>query len=661
MIIFMENYSMKIKNTLLALSALLAFNVSFAQDERAYSCSHLKSHHDDAGHRSARLSDEYIAITENYDVHFYELDLEMERTSTYVQGVVQIHATALVDMDVLIFELWDDFFIEDVILNGMMAVPYTREESAVVVPVAFGAGEEFFIEVIYEGSPPTGGGPLGGGGMTNASSPSWGNQVTWSLSEPFAAYEWFPCKQSLTDKADSITVKVTTSAENMVGSNGLLTAVVPLPGGKERYEWHSNYPIDYYLISISIARYVEHTIYAEIADVADPVMIQNFIYDNPDCLPYFLADINQTADFIELFSDVYGPYPFHNEKYGHSMAPIGGGMEHQTMTTQGYFAPWLTAHELGHQWFGDHVTCGSWSDIWLNEGFASYSEEIMLAAIYGDAEAGASMEDRHNNVMGEPGGSVWVEDSLTVNRIFSGRLSYDKGAAIVHTLRFLINDDDVFYEMLRTYQTEFANSTARLADFKGVAETVTGLDLTAFFNEWYYGEGYPTYEIEYAHVDGELIVLLRQNTSMDGVTPYFTNDIELEVVKGDGSAEIVRLTGINGEISYHSFAIEGEITDFNLDPKNWIINQYAGAEENNAILSISEKELAVNIYPNPTIDELIIEQDGLNTSYLIMDANGKTLLRGNLKSNKSSVNVSSLANGIYILSIDGKTYQFSKI
>ena len=96
-----------------------------------------------------------------------------------------------------------------------------------------------------------------------------------------------------------------------------------------------------------------------------------------------------------------------------------------------------------------------------------------------------------------------MEDSTDVGRIFSGRLTYDKGAAIVHTLRFLIGDDEVFFEMLRTFQTTFTDSTAYASDFKALAEEETGMDFTAFFNEWYYGEGFPTYEIEYALVDGD--------------------------------------------------------------------------------------------------------------------------------------------------------------
>lgn len=647
---------MKLKLVISALT--FGFCSIMAHSQSGHDCSRLKSHHH-ADMRSDRLSDHYIDLTEKYNVHFYKLDLNIERTSTYVDGAVQMHVEVLSPvLDTLLFELWDDLWIDDILLNGTTAIPFSRDESAVIVPVDYEEGDHFFIEVIYEGSPPTGGGPLGNGGMNNGSSPSWGNQATWSLSEPFAAYEWFPCKQSLTDKIDSVYTFVTTNESNMAGSNGLLTAVVDVAPDKKRYEWKTYYPIDYYLISIAVAEYVEYTVYAEPDGAAEPIMIQNFIYNNPACLPYFEADINETVDFIELYSDLYGLYPFANEKYGHCMAPLSGGMEHQTMTTQGYFTPGLTAHELGHQWFGDNVTCASWSDIWLNEGFASYSEELMLAVYYPGEEV-SSMGGRHFNIMSENGGAVWVEDSLNVGRIFSGRLTYDKGAAIVHTLRFLIDNDDQFFEILQTYQSTYGDGTARTIDFKEIAETITGKDFTAFFNEWYYGEGFPTYHVEYTLVDGELIVLLEQEVSMEGVTPFFTNDLEIRVLDDAGDYTTLRLTDIDGEASYHSFPFEGEVESVAIDSRNWIINQDGGAEENNNLVNIVESSINIEVYPNPTADQLIIKNGFENGTYVIYDAIGRNVLNGELTSS-NKIDVAALSPGQYVLKINGGQTSFTK-
>jgi aminopeptidase N len=340
-------------------------------------------------------------------------------------------AKAKVNLDSALFELFQSFTITEIRVNGI-PVNYSRNQSAIKVPVNATQGDYFSIETDYFGTPPTAAtNPLGGGGMTYKKSQTWGNRVVWSLSEPFSAYEWFPVKQSLKDKIDSSDVSITVPDTCKAGSNGILVSVDTLGNGLLKFNWKNRHMIDYYLISVSVAKYIEHNYYVQPNGSTDSIFVQNFIYNNPQTLPYFLNDINETGDFLVLFSDLYGLYPYADEKYGHCMAPISGGMEHQTMTTQGFFEKTLTAHELAHQWWGNQVTCASWSDIWVNEGWASYSEYLMLENLY-PAEKNQHMLDVHNNVMSQPDGSVWCLDSLNEGRIFSGRLTYDKGAGIIH-------------------------------------------------------------------------------------------------------------------------------------------------------------------------------------------------------------------------------------
>eukprot|EP01030_Chromulinospumella_sphaerica_P015185 gene15185-14982_t len=160
-----------------------------------------------------------------------------------------------------------------------------------------------------------------------------------------------------------------------------------MSGGRNRYEWKHRYPIDYYLVSASVARYVDYSFKMHLEGSADSMLIQNYVYDNPLTLPFFKNVIDSTGILVNYFSSIYGRYPFWKEKYGHCMAPLSGGMEHQTMTTLGYFQGWLVVHELGHQWFGDNVTCGTWRDIVMNEGFASYSEYLYYDKFYSHARA----------------------------------------------------------------------------------------------------------------------------------------------------------------------------------------------------------------------------------------------------------------------------------
>ncbi|MEY3726589.1 MAG: hypothetical protein RL098_42 [Bacteroidota bacterium] len=212
--------------------------------------------------KSASLSVAEIAETEKYDVHFYNLDLNMNNISTNLSGSVEIHAKALEYLDSALFELFESLLISEVKVNGI-AVTYNRVSNKVRVPINAQAQTNFVIKVSYAGTPPTAQtNPLGGSGLTAGSSPSWGNKVVWSLSEPFSAYEWFAVKQSLTDKADSCAVAITVPDSCKAGSNGVLENVVPLGNGFTRYEWKHRHPIDYYLISVAVAKYVEYNVFS---------------------------------------------------------------------------------------------------------------------------------------------------------------------------------------------------------------------------------------------------------------------------------------------------------------------------------------------------------------------------------------------------------------
>jgi aminopeptidase N len=640
------------KNKILLSFLFLPF-FHFAQDSHG-SCSSIKKH-SNTQMKSNTFTIAQIAQTELYDVHYYFLNLSMTNTTTTLSGSGEIHAKAKVNLDTALVEFFNTFVIASIDVDGN-PVSYSRQNSALKIPVNKLQGENFVIHVNYSGTPPTAAtNPLGGGGMTNASSPSWGNQVTWSLSEPFAAYEWFPVKQSLKDKADSCAVWITVPSTCKAGSNGVLQQVVDLGNGTHRFEWKHRHPIDYYLISVAVARYVEYNVTANPAG-SGPVLIQNFIYDNPGTLPNFQDDIDETVDFMELFADLFGPYPFADEKYGHCMAPISGGMEHQTMTTQGFFNPTLTCHELAHQWFGDHATCSSWADIWVNEGFASYAEYIMLENLYPGDEL-QDMLDRHDNIMSDPDGSVWVEDSLSDGSIFSGRLVYDKGAAIVHTLRFLINDDQVFYDALRAYQALYADSVASGIELVDVFENESGLDLSNFLEEWYFGEGYPIYSVRWNSVGSDLLLEINQTTSMPGVTPVFTNDLELRFDRSGVADTTIRFE-ING--TQNQFIIPNASNYINIlkiDPNNWICNKTNGiVKDLNFTVGIEDNpnKARIQVFPNPSNGPLTIEMGTFGEySLVLMDAKGSVITSREFNS-ITTLDLKNEAQGTYILQVVSK-------
>ena len=643
---FVQTFEMK---KLLLLQIFIALALTSFSQEQMGSCSSRKSSKQWQT-KSASLSLTEIAETEKYDVHFYNLDLNMNNISTYLSGSVEIHAKAKESLDSALIELFETLIISEVQVNGTN-VNYHRVSNKVTVPVNASPNQNFIIKVTYAGNPPTAQtNPLGGSGLTAGSSPSWGNKVVWSLSEPFSAYEWFAVKQSLTDKADSCAVAITVPDTCKAGSNGILENVVPLGNGFTRYEWKHRHPIAYYLISVAVAKYVDYSIYANPVGSAAPVLIQNYIYNNPQTLPNFIDEINETVDFMELFANQFGPYPFADEKYGHCMAPLGGGMEHQTMTTQGFFEKTLTAHELAHQWWGNNVTCASWCDIWLNEGFASYSEYLMLAALY-PGEQINHMNQVHQSVMNQPGGSVWVLDSLNEARIFSGRLSYDKGAGIIHSLRYLIQNDNLFFAALQDFQITFADSTATGLDFKNHVANFCNIDLDSYFEQWYFGEGFPTYQVKYNQVGNDLILEISHTASMPNVTPTFTNPITLKLSRQGQSDTLVRFA-ISSNSELFTITDYGTlIGTIGIDPGNWLINGNAGVSFD-PTLSITEdgmdQKVALLPYPNPSSDYIEILKQQEQLSYEIYAANGKLLQAGSLAPGQK-IDVRTLKKGSYIL------------
>ncbi len=219
-----------------------------------------------------------------------------------------------------------------------------------------------------------------------------------------------PCKQELEDKADSVHVFITTDSSLSVAGPGLLTKV-SLPDGKVRHEWRTYYKTAYYLIFFAVSDYKDYSIYAKPTNLPfDSILIQNYVFDYPGCLESNKAAIDMTDNMIELLSGLYSVFPFDEEKYGHYLwYPSGfSGMEHITMSGMRYLNTYLISHELGHSWFGDNVTCATWSDIWINEGFATYTEYLVNQYLVSQASADAIMLSYMNNVMTSPGGSVYV-------------------------------------------------------------------------------------------------------------------------------------------------------------------------------------------------------------------------------------------------------------
>jgi aminopeptidase N len=592
-------------------------------------------------------------LMDAYDVVYHKLDVNVERDTTYIFGNVRTVAKVVAtQLDSFGFEMHSSFTVDSVVSN-QTRLTLVRETNFAyaILPAAITQGNMVDVTIYYHGTAPAAASAAIGAGFSSATSGRWGNRATWSLSQPYSAYEWWPCKQALQDKIDSADVWITTSNENKAGSQGLLQQIVPLPNNKARYEWKTNYPIDYYLLSVSVAKYVEYKTYAHIN--GDSILIQNYLYDNPATLTTLKPVLDQTASMVELFSNDFGVYPFAAEKYGHAMAPFSGGMEHQTMTTLGIIEFSIVAHELGHQWFGDHVTCATWKDIWLNEGFASYTEYLAAAALQPGTEASV-MQTVHNIVMQSPGGSVWFEDTTDVGRIFDSRLTYNKGSAFIHTLRYEINNDSLFFAVLKQYQTQFGFGTANTVQFKAVLEQITGRDFTQVFEQWFYGQGYPSYAVRWNQVNDTLYIASNQTTSST-VTPLFFTPLDILVKRPQSTDTLIRVN-MNKLNMAMQFPVSGVVTNLTIDPNNWILNT-ATVTKDATINGLHEMggTNEVYYYPNPTANRLTVYSlTKPITSVTVYDLTGKVLFT----SAGPTIEVGELANGLYFFTAktsDGQT------
>ena len=611
-------------------------------------CSHAKQFDKDI---LAHIYDWQSKYLDDYDVTFYWIDIEVSNTSTYVSGNVSINAEAVVVIDTFAFELIAEHTIDQIYVEGVEYTSWSRDGDNVLVPVNdIAAGTDFTAQIYYNGQPPSGGFFTG---VSTAYSSNWGKNVTWTLSEPFAAKDWFPVKQDLEDKADSVWVFLTTDSVNMATSQGLLSNTV-IVGDKKRYEWKSSYPIDYYLISFAVSEYQQYNIYAHPEEMGgDSVLIENYVYDSPGCLAHHKGGIDETPAMIEVFSDLYILYPFWEEKYGQTLAQIGGGMEHQTNTTIGSFGFGLVSHELGHMWFGDNVTCATWSDIWINEGFATYSNMLAEEYIHSWESAMGFIVGKQNSAMASPVGSVYipVDEIYPGNewRIFSGRLSYDKGASIIHILRHEIQDDDLFFEVMGTFQTDFTDSTATGADFRNTAEEVTGMDFEDFFDQWYYGEGYPKYDLSY-YMAGGIFYLTSTQTGSAASTPLFKMLMDYRLHFDDGTDTIVSFKQTDNLNNFSVFTGKNVI-HVTVDPKNWTMER---VESLTVVVDELSSPLFFGIGPNPVVNTLNVyfsEPGNTAREIRISDLSGKEILFTSSSNKQLSLDVSGLPKGVYLIRV----------
>lgn len=580
------------------------------------------------------------------DLKHVQIDLAADNMSTTISGSTTLAFQLVQADDELVLELVNELTVSKVLANGVETSFHHTNDLLSIDYSNSNQKELQTVTVFYSGEPNPN--ESSTNGIFNNTSNAWGNQITWTLSEPFYAKYWWPSTQDLTDKIDSININITTSGHLKVGSNGLLKKVTDLSNDQIRYEWESHYPIAYYLLAFTVGEYVEFNNYAYPEALnGTGVLIQNYIYNNPETLPYYQDQLNAIPEMLEILSNYFGLYPFHKEKYGHVMAPFGGGMEHQTMSTMGIFTFGLNAHELGHQWFGNHVTCGTWNDIWINEGFARFCEYFAAEKILGLNNYYALVEDDILSVTGTPDGSTYVPQSQADDdsRIFNFRLTYAKGGLLVNMIRHMVNNDDLFFSTIRAYLANKGNDTSTGDEFKQILEEKTTIDFDAFFEQWYYGEGHPIFDVRWRKEPNDTINLeIKQRTTSS--TPLFTTPIEFRITFESGLTKLFRVSQSQLEQTF-KIPANGRVAKLQMDPKGWLIkevNSFNQIDENgNPVLSESVSEPL--IWPNPGNGTFHLKDDLKEIQ--IYDLNGRLIL--NIETPTEFINLNHIPSGDYLL------------
>jgi aminopeptidase N len=421
---------------------------------------------------AAMLLTSALAAQSSIDAIHYKLELELLFNTRSIVGTQTATFASLVNgLKTLELDLDSSLTVNAVKDTSNNPLSYTRPTDKIVItlPKTYNVNEQFTVVVDYSGTPVK---SSWGGGMVFTT--SGGSPVCWTLSEPWDARMWWPGKDELDDKS-TFEMWITHPDTMLAASNGLLQGIDTLSGNRHRSRWETKYPTIPYLISIAVGNYRKRV--DTYTHMGANMPVEFYVY--PASWTSWQSGMNAIVPMLTAFSDKFGQYPFVNEKYGLAQFTWGGGMEHQTITSQYSAAEWLSAHELGHQWWGDMITCGTWHDIWLNEGFATFCE-----ALWEELKPGGSMALYHSYMAGRKpyrvDGTVYVYNPVSTSQIFSSTNVYRKGGWVVHMLRHTLGEK-LFWQALADYRKAFTGKSATTADFVASVSQTVGRDMSWFF------------------------------------------------------------------------------------------------------------------------------------------------------------------------------------
>jgi len=609
-----------------------------------------------ASHYSALAKASQRADIFDYNVHYYNLEIDINIETEIIYGNVEVHLLPEVDnLENIQLDFASGMTVDAVTLNGA-TFNHFSDLLSIALDGSYNVGESVVVGIQYHGH------PLQGGFQAFAFGHQYGNvtrpPMISTLSEPYGARSWWPCKDVPTDKADSVRISLTTDADLDAVSNGMLVSETLNLDSTKTTVWEHKYPITTYLVSLAITDYTYWTEMHHFAD-GDSMPLEYWMYP-PSATEPIMEVWNRTADMIDIFGEYYGKYPFSEEKYGMAQFGWGGAMEHQTCSSMGSFGENTIAHELAHQWWGDLVTCSNFHHIWINEGFATYSEALYWGAVNGEEAYHAHMASKVNDV----NSSVYRPDTSSVGAIFSYSMVYQKGAWVLHMLRHVVGDE-TFFASLAAYREAFQFRTASTEDFQGVVEEVWGQDLEWFFDQWIYGIGRPSYRwwwsASTADEFGNSQVTVHVDQIQGSSLPTFKMPIDLSFGDGTNEANMVIWDSLRAQD--FNITLNFVPTELSFDENEWILksaNQVADVDGG----FNPRRFTLLAAYPNPFNGEVNIPYTtdaNFHGTLSIYDLRGSKVYSTSLRNTTAGVyevhwdgrdiNGMNLGSGVYIAQI----------
>lgn len=575
---------------------------------------------------------------DRYDLHYVNAHWTAFPGGTLLNGRIVYYFQALQPLDSFVLDFADGMMVTQVRYHqNSWAWSHRQNQLKIGFPQILATKTLDSVEVSYSGIPVS----TGFGSFYSDA-----NRIH-TLSQPYGARDWWPIKQGLSDKIDSIDVALSVPFDRVGVSNGLLTG--HFPGGfTDVYTYKHRYPIAPYLVAIAVGPYTIHD--TTLLVRGKNLRMEHHVYTDP---PQWIAQMGNLHGMFNHFTDLFGEYPFIKEKYGHTEFAWGGGMEHQTNSFMANYGFELTAHELAHMWFGDQVTCGTWADIWLNEGFATWMSGLAIEKLL-DPYWFSRWKWLQKNIVTNPvngiRGSIYRSDTSISSTLFYYPLTYAKAAAVLHQLRYQLGDEQ-FFSALRKYlhRPDLTYGFARTPDLKQTLEQSTGQDLTDYFQKWVYGEGYPLVGVSY-RFHGRYMRTITSQVPVNGAVGFFRMKFPLRAYNASrtDSADFWILHQQNGQEQMFNFNFEPDSIAF--DPDNLVLAR-------GSFTPMPEQGDPVLIIQQPGSKRVLIQLTNSGATIktaLITDLNGRQVME--METNQSTdmleFDLSRQASGVYLLRLE---------